>query len=445
MKKSKTFFCLFTLLLPALSQAKSTNSPLKKDVTEDLSSFEESGPFAELKVFAESLNIIEKYYPQKTSRKKTIPSAVRGLLFELDPYSHFMEPDEIKKFKNLHQQHPYKLGIETAFQNKKLVITSVYKNSPADKKKLKPGDIITHINGAEVKNKSFGSLSRELKGGSGQRASFLIQRKGEKKPLLFRVAFKNFRVPSIESRFIEEKFFYIRIFSFKKSTYKDFKRDLKTKKCRRRPKSAFCQNLTNGILIDLRGNSGGLIDQALLIADLFISKGILVEIKGRKPSENRVFKAKPLSIAQKSPLFVLMDKYSASASEILAGALRGNKRALILGEKSFGKGSVQTIFNLHKGYALKLTVGKYYTPLGVEIENNGILPDISWEKIFNPLSSVKEAKTALLNYKKQFNPAAASLPCEALNTNKKHDGLEKPPPQIKDLALKQAVALMSCF
>lgn len=322
-------------------------------------------PYAPLKTFAESLHLIEKHYPKKIKRDQLISGAIKGMLFELDPYSHFMTKEEAKTFQRQSQSRYAGMGVEVAFQKQKIIVTSIFKNSPAFKAGLQLGDVITHVRGQAIEKFSFDIATQKLRGKIGEKISLQILREGKEKH--FSITFKRVHVPSVVGMKISKHFFYVRILSFRDSTFRDLKKVLK-KEFRNTPK---------GLLIDIRQNSGGIVDQALLSADLFVSKGLLSVIRSRSPDQNKTFRAKQLgTFPSHFPIVVLMDQYSASASEIFASALQDNQRAVLVGEKSFGKGSIQSVFDIEPHGTVKLTVAHYYSPQGKEIEQKGVQPDV---------------------------------------------------------------------
>ena len=342
-------------------------------------------PYTPLKTFAESLHLIEKHYPKKVRREQLVSGAVKGMLFELDPYSHFMTKEEAQAFQRQSQSRYGGIGIETAFQKQKIVVTSVFKNSPAFKAGIQAGDVLTHIRGESIEKLSFDTAVQKIRGKIGEKIKLQILRDGKRKHFL--MPFKRIYIPSVTGVKISDHFFYVRLLSFRDSTFKDLKKILK-KEFQKAPK---------GLLIDIRQNSGGIVDQALLSADLFVSAGLLTVIRGRHSEQNRTVRAKELgAFSSVFPLVILMDRYSASASEIFASALQDNQRAVLLGEKSFGKGSIQSVFNVEPHGTLKLTVAHYYSPKGRVIEQKGIEPDI---KI--PL---KNYHSVVEKFKKQFHP-----------------------------------------
>ncbi len=341
--------------------------------------------YTPLKVFAESLHLIEKHYPKKVRRRQLISGAIKGMLFELDPYSHFMTKKEAKDFRRQSQSRYGGIGIEAAFQKQKIVVTSVFEGSPAFTAGIQAGDILTHVRGEPLEKLSFDTAVQKIKGKIGKKITLQVLRNGKRKQ--FSMPFKRIRIASVKGVKISDHFFYVRILSFRDSAFRDLKKILK-KEFQKGPK---------GLLIDVRKNSGGIVDQALLSADLFISSGILTMIQSRRTEQNKIFRAKQIGTLQtKFPLVILMDRYSASASEIFASALQDNQRAVLFGENSFGKGSIQSVFDIEPYGTLKLTVAHYYSPEGRIIERKGIEPDI---KI--PL---KENRSAIAKFKSKFHP-----------------------------------------
>ncbi len=370
-------------------------------------------PYTPLKTFAESLHLIEKHYPKKVKRDQLISGAIKGMLFELDPYSHFMTYEEAKVFQRQSKSRYGGIGIEVAFQKQKIIVTSVFKDSPAFKAGVQVGDIITHIKGQSIEKLSFDTAAQKMRGKIGETMTLQVLREDQKKS--FSLTLKKVRIPSIIGIKISKNFFYVRILSFRDSTFKDLKKILKKE----------FQNIPKGLLIDIRQNSGGIVDQALLSADLFVSEGLLIVIRSRNSDQKRTFRAKKLGTFPSTfPIVVLMDRYSASASEIFASALQDNRRAVLLGEKSFGKGSIQSVFDVEPHGTLKLTVAHYYSPQGRVIEQKGIEPDI---KI--PLENYR---SVIKKFKKKFY----SVP----TTNQKNP---KWIPMEKDSQLRDAFTVLS--
>ena len=361
-----------------------------------------------LQIFAKSLNLIEQNYPENVDREKLISNAIQGMLLELDPYSYLMSPSQIQSFNRYNQNHFGGMGIEVAFKNKHIMVTSVLPHSGALDQGVKLGDIITHVNGEEIKHLPFDLATQKMKGKIGTTIKISVKRLHQAKPIHFNIPLRKIKIPSITSQWIADGLFYARISAFKESTFREFKamllrphRRLFKKKCKI-GNHRLCSEVNRGLLLDLRQNSGGVVNQALLIADLLIDKGILITTKGKIDDYNQVFNAKDIGTFAPIPIVVLIDSYSASASEILAVSLKENNRALLVGETSFGKGSIQSIFPLDKGYALKLTVSHYYTPKNNFIEGVGVRPSITL-KPKTKFRLLKEHQETIQQFQTQFN------------------------------------------
>lgn len=324
--------------------------------------------FKYLKRFSDVLYIIEKSYVKKKSANKLIQSAITGMVKQLDPYSYFLPPEEFKNFITQAKGQFSGFGMELEMKNKKPVIISVLQNSPARQSGMKPGQIILQINNKKTAGLSKQEISKLLKSKRGTQFKFVVQDADLKNiyTLKLRTQFISFK--SVIHKDLKDQFFYIRINAFTDRTAQEIQKIIKKYK-----KPA-------GLLLDLRGNPGGLFNSAIQVADLFIKKGIIVSVKGRAKNEEKLFKAHEVGTVLNCPILVLIDGYSASAAEILAGALKDNKRAYLLGRTSFGKGSVQTLIPLDHGSAVKLTVAYYYTPNGLSINKKGIKPHVEFKK-----------------------------------------------------------------
>ena len=339
--------------------------------TESLTEIEvqkKESAYGPLKTFAQSLNLIEENHPQKQDRQKLIEGAIRGMLFDVDPYADLMNPEKTQNFYKQNQKVAQGFGFSISFKDQKIIVTSVFKGSSAHKNKMQVGDRLTHIQGQSVESLSYDEVLRRIQ----KNPSLKLRVSRSKEPMIsLTLSRGKFQVPSLFKQKINDHFLYVRIFSFKESSYKDFKKVLRIQ---RKGKNHLQSRFKGGILLDLRQNSGGMVDQALLMADLFISEGLLISTKGQQNPQK--FYAKSLGTLQKTPLVILIDEYTASASEILTSALKENEYAFVVGNKSFGKGSIQSFFNLDNGYTLKLTVSEYFSPLGNVIEKKGIEPHL---------------------------------------------------------------------
>ena len=334
-------------------------------------------------------------FPAKPNAVPLIQGAIRGMLFELDPYSHFMNPQQVDHFHKQNKSQFGGMGIQIAFKNQQIIVTTVFKNSNADKKGVQAGDIITHVNDQPLKSLSYDSALQKMKGKIGDTINLKLKKVNSEKLISLSIPLKKIKIPSVQGIQIKPGLFYIQISSFRANTYKELKKILKVQACLKN-KTTFCSKANKGLLLDLRQNSGGLIDPALLIADLFISEGLLISTKGKVEIHNQKFYAKTIGTLQPLPIVILIDSYTASASEILTSALKDNQQAFVVGKTSFGKGSIQTLFNLEDGYSLKLTVAHYFTPNGQAIEKKGIEPNIK-------LDHSKEWKVSKENMQKIEN------------------------------------------
>ena len=325
--------------------------------------------YKELELFSHVLNFVERSYFEPVKMKKLVHGAIKGMLRELDSHSHFFTPDEFTTFKNHVQDKAFILGMEVDKKEGDFVILSIIKNSPAQKSGLLPGDKIIGLNGKKTETLTLVDLYQKLQ--TKFQKKFLILRPPSPVPIKIKVNPGMVKLQSVQHKILENNYLYLRIYQFSFSSFFQVNKILK---------EFFPKK---GLLIDLRGNPGGVLEQAVKIADLFLMEGAIVYYKERSKKQV-VFPAHRASTLKDFPLLILIDEYSASGSEILAGALKDHSRALIVGRNSFGKGSVQSFFQIGKNYALKLTVGEYKTPAGYSINKKGIAPHISFPKRKNP-------------------------------------------------------------
>lgn len=329
--------------------------------------------YKELELFSHVLNFVESRYFQPVTTKKLIHGAIKGMLSELDSHSHFFTPDESTAFKNQAQDKAFMLGMEIDKKNGDFVVISILKNSPAQKAGLQPGDKIVGFNGKKTKGFSLEAFYQKLQ--TKFQKEFMVLRSGSTKPLKIKIRPGMVKLRSVQYKLLKDDYLYLKIYQFSFSAFFQINKAL-----RKYPKK-------KGLLMDLRGNPGGVFEQVIKVADLFLGEGVIVYYKERN-QKRKAFSAHKASTLDVFPIVVLIDEYSASGSEILAGALKDHQRALIVGRKSFGKGSVQSFFQMGKGYALKLTVGEYRTPSDYSIQKEGITPHI----ILSKKESSKETK-----------------------------------------------------
>lgn len=350
MRSLLTFF-LFFIFQSSLVQASTDSKDLDKK-------------YQHLKVFSDVLYTIEKAYVREVSSEKLVQGAVKGMMKELDPHSHFLPAKQLKVFKQEATGQFSGLGLELAIKNKQPIILSVLEDSPASKAGMRAGQIILQINNKKTIGLNREEISNLLKSRRGKKFNITVRDPNSKKIHQMQLRAEIVSFKSVLYKDIGDQFLYVRINAFTERTLREVRKIMNRHK-----------NL-KGFILDLRGNPGGLLESAIQVADLFIKKGTIVSIKGRLKDYEQVFQAHSSEAFINFPMIVLIDTYSASAAEILAGALKENKRAMLLGRKSFGKGSVQSLIHLDQGNAVKLTVAHYYTPNGNSIHEKGIEPHI---------------------------------------------------------------------
>jgi carboxyl-terminal processing protease len=329
--------------------------------------------YQDLQIFTKVLNLVQQYYVEEVDTRKLIYGGIKGMLQELDPHTNFLAPEVYKEFESETSGEFGGIGIEITVQNDLLTVISPIEDTPAYEAGIQAGDRIVEINGESTKGFSLAEAAQRMRGKRGSKVRLGIFREGFDKPRVFEIARGVVKIRSVKFTDLEDGYGYIRLTSFIENSASDLDKALKAiEKSNKEIK---------GIIIDLRRNPGGLLDQAIKISDMFLEKGIIVSTIGRNKREKEVVYAKSEGTYPNFPIIVLINEYSASASEILAGALQDNKRALIMGQRSFGKGSVQSVVKLGDGSGLKLTVARYYTPSGRSIQAEGIKPDVSIEDV----------------------------------------------------------------
>jgi carboxyl-terminal processing protease len=329
--------------------------------------------YMDLQLFAKVLNLIQQYYVEEVDTKKLIYGGVKGMLRELDPHTNFLPPDIYKEFETETSGEFGGLGVEITVSKGVLTIISPIEDAPAWVAGIKAGDRIVTINGESTKGWTLVEAAQKMKGTKGSKITLGIFRDGFEKPKDFAVTRGVVKIKSVKYTDLEDGYAYLRLTSFIDNSARDMKAALETHV--KKNKS------TKGLVIDLRRNPGGLLDQAVQISDMFLPKGTIVSTVGRNKKEQELVQAKADGTQPNYPLIILIDEFSASASEIVAGALQDNKRALIMGQRSFGKGSVQSVVKLGDGSGLKLTVARYYTPNGRSIQAEGIRPDVTIDNL----------------------------------------------------------------
>ena len=335
--------------------------------------FAKNDLYEKIDIFGEVLENIKKDYVDDVNQSEIMDSAINGVLQSLDPYSAYMSPELFKEMQTDTKGEFGGLGIEIGMEAGVVKVISPIDDTPAAKAGIKAGDYIVKIGKEQVQGKSLLEAVKLMRGPVGTSIDLTVRRKNVKKPLEFKIERKIIEVQSVTSKMIgdENKLGYIRLKSFNENSDKQFLKSVKK----------FEKNTKiKGYIFDLRNNPGGLLTQAINITDFFLEDGEIVSTKGRKISETRKFFARKGDEVNGKPIVVLINNGSASASEIFAGALKDHKRAIILGENSYGKGSVQSIIPLRNGGGMRLTISKYYLPSGKSISEVGVTPDILVEE-----------------------------------------------------------------
>ena len=325
--------------------------------------------YEKIDLFGEVLEKIREEYVDEIDQADVMDSAINGVLQSLDPYSAYMSPELFKSMQTESKGEFGGLGIEIGMEAGVVKVIAPIADTPAEKAGIKAGDYIVRINNTQVQGKTLMEAVKLMRGPVGTNIELTVRRKGSKKPLTFLIERKIIEVKSVEAKILGNKnnIGYIRLKSFNENSDKQFIKKIKDYEK---------QNKLIGYIIDLRNNPGGLLTQAITITDFFLENGEIVSTKGRQVSETRKFFARSGDGIMGKPIIVLINNGSASASEIFAGALKDHKRAIILGENSYGKGSVQSVIPLRNGGGIRLTISKYYLPSGKSISDVGVSPDI---------------------------------------------------------------------
>lgn len=348
---NKRFFLFFIILLFTFQKSFSENTDIYKKID----------------LFGEVLEKISKEYVDEVDQSKSMDSAINGLLQSLDPYSAYMTPESFEGMQTETSGEFGGLGIEVGMEAGVVKVISPIDNTPASKAGLKAGDYIVKINNTQVQGKSLMEAVELMRGPVGSSIEITVRRRGVKKALIFNIMREVIQVQSVKSKLIDNNIGYIRLTSFNENSSEQIKEKINKLNKNKDLK---------GYILDLRNNPGGLLSQAIKISDFFLENGEIVSTRSRQASENRKWFAKKGDLTNGKTLIILINYGSASASEIVAGALKDHKRAIILGENSYGKGSVQSIIPLKNRGAIRLTIAKYYLPSGKSISKVGVTPDI---------------------------------------------------------------------
>ena len=327
----------------------------------------ENNIYKKIDLFGEVLEKINKEYVDEVNQSESMDSAINGLLQSLDPYSAYMSPEVFNEMQTETSGEFGGLGIEVSMEAGVVKVISPIDDTPASKAGIKAGDYIVKINNTQVQGKSLSEAVDLMRGPVGSGIDLTVRRIGEKKALTFYIVREIIQIQSVKAELIDKNIGYIRLTSFNENSGKQIEKEI----------GKFEKNKNvNAYILDLRNNPGGLLSQAIKISDFFLNNGEIVSTKSRKISENRKWFAKQGDLTNGKTILVLINYGSASASEIVAGALKDHKRAILIGENSYGKGSVQSIIPLKNKGAIRLTVAKYYLPSGKSISEVGVSPDI---------------------------------------------------------------------
>jgi len=323
--------------------------------------------YQKIDLFSEVLNKINNEYVEEIDQSEVMDAAIDGVLQSLDPYSSYMSPEMLLNMQTETSGEFGGLGIEVGMEAGVVRVISPIDDTPASRAGLKAGDYIVKINNVQVQGKSLSEAVELMRGPVGTDIEITVRRRDVKKALIFNITREIIKIQSVKSKILEDKIGYLRLNAFNENSSNQIKNKLKEIKKNENIKS---------YILDLRNNPGGLLSQAIKISDFFLNEGEIVSTKSRNKSENKKFFAKKGDMIDGKTLIVLINYGSASASEIVAGALKDHKRAIVLGEQSYGKGSVQSIIPLKNKGAIRLTISKYYLPSGKSISEVGVVPDI---------------------------------------------------------------------
>lgn len=357
-KTPQAVFLLFFLTVTFLGNSQAT----------EISQQERQQTYQKLELFSNILSILQDNYVEEIDTDSVIEGAINGLLLSLDPHSSYLPPQSFQELQNETQGSFTGIGIEITIKDNKLTVVSPIEGTPASEAGLQANDTIVKIEGEWTTDMTPMDAVKKLRGPKGSKVTFSVYREGWDDLKEFTLVRDVIPVRSVRALFLEQGIAYTRITNFQSQTTKDYLAELKNLQKK---------DAVNAIILDLRSNPGGLLNQAVSVADIFIDSGLIVYTKGRREEQNMVFESRESGSYGVTPLIVLVNEGSASASEIVAGAIQDQKRGLIVGTQTFGKGSVQTIVPLQNGAGLRMTTARYFTPSGRSIQVKGITPDIT--------------------------------------------------------------------
>ncbi len=409
-----------------------------------ISQEQQEATYRQLEVFANVLSILQENYLEEIDADTTIEGAISGMLLSLDPHSSYLTADDFDELQEETRGNFSGIGIELTIRDSILTVISPISGTPADKAGIMAKDLIVKINGEATKNMPSMEAVKLLRGSKGSEVTISIYREGWDELQDFTIIRDIISLHSVHGLNLEPGFAYIQVTNFQEKTTKDLKETLK---------ELNTESPIKGLVLDLRNNPGGLLDQAISVSDIFLEEGLVVYTKGRIPEQNMTFQAHANNGKNNYPLIILVNEGSASASEIVAGAIQDHQRGVIVGSTTFGKGSVQTILPMPGGSGLRLTTARYYTPDGRSIQATGIVPDVEVPFIPYvkkkkdkqlPLAIVREAdlKNHILNTV-QPDEKSATITKESKGKEEKTSGYKDAQDQLKkDNQLRTALNIL---
>ena len=367
-------------------------------------------PWQDARMLADVLERVKHDYVNPVDDHQLLQAAIRGMVSSLDPYSAYLDGEDYDEVKIMSTGQYSGVGIEVSMEDEEVVVVSPFEGSPAAAAGIRPGDVISTIDGVPVNTTTLTDTIGRMRGKEGTSVKIGILREGSAEPLQFTLKRSRVELHSVRSELLEPGMGYVRISEFSESTGDDLEAALKD--LRKHNGAAL-----KGLVLDLRNNPGGVLEAAVSVSDTFLDSGVIVTAKGRTPESKFEMDATPGDALNGAPIVVLINGGSASAAEIVAGALKDNHRAKLMGRTTFGKGSVQTVIPLSGDRALKLTTSLYYTPSGISINHRGIAPDIELERDPKPPSVPVPADAPLLQRDPEVKRAVEELKVPTIKGN----------------------------